>query len=96
MILTQDVIDYGEPYVTAYYSGSTGGGNWYTGSLDSNMQIEVSQSFKQRSKKDLDVNVTDIVQTWYSSSKNATGAGVTFTTMSNDGFIVKWEDVYRI
>tara|TARA_R110001606_G_scaffold352769_3_gene503209 strand:+ start:2456 stop:3889 length:1434 start_codon:yes stop_codon:yes gene_type:complete len=90
--ITQDVIDYGEPYVTAYYSGSTGGGNWYTGSLDSNMQIEVSQSFKQRSKKDLDVNVTDIVQTWYSSSKNATGAGVTFTTMSNDGFIVKWED----
>jgi hypothetical protein len=56
------------------------------------MQIEVTQSFILRSQKDLNANVTDIVQTWYSSSKNATGAGITFTTMSNDGFIVKWED----
>jgi len=51
-----------------------------------------TQSFTLRSQKDLNANVTDIVQTWYSSSKNATGAGTTFTTMSNDGFIVKWED----
>ena len=87
-----DDIDYGEPYVAAFYSGSTGGGNWYTGSLDPNLNIEVTQSFTLRSQKDLNADVTDIVQTWYSSSKNATGAGTTFTTMSNDGFIVKWED----
>ena len=86
-------INYGEDYVTSFYSGSnTGGGNWYTGSLDSSLNIYVSQSFTLRSQKDLNVNVTDIVQTWYSSSKNVTGAGTTFTTMSNDGFIVKWED----
>jgi len=78
-------------YATASFSGSDtgGGGNWYTGSLDSNMQIKVSQSFKQRSKKDLDVNVSDIVQTWYSSSKLISGD---YTKMVNDGFIVKWED----
>ena len=85
-------INFGEPYVKANFSSSAGGGNWYTGSLDSSMQIEVTQSFTLRSQKDLNANVTDIVQTWYSSSKNATGAGTTFTTMSNDGFIVKWED----
>ena len=77
-------------YVTASWSGSdTGGGNWYTGSLDTNMQIEVSQSFTLRSEKDLNVNVTDIVKTWYSSSKNIDG---TYTRIVNDGFIVKWED----
>jgi hypothetical protein len=78
-------------YATASFSGSDtgGGGNWYTGSLDSNMQIKVSQSFKQRSKKDLDVNVSDIVQTWYSSSKSIAGD---YTRMENNGFIVKWED----
>ena len=86
-------ITFGEAYVAAYYSGSTsGGGNWYTGSLDETMNIKVSQSFTLRSEKDLNVNVTDIVQTWYSSSKNATGAGTTFTKIVNDGFIVKWED----
>jgi hypothetical protein len=78
-------------YATASFSGSDtgGGGNWYTGSLDSNMQIKVSQSFKQRSKKDLDVNVSDIVQTWYSSSNSIAGD---YTRMENNGFIVKWED----
>lgn len=90
--ITPEDIEFGVPYVKANYSSSAGGGNWYTGSLDSNMQIEVTQSFSLRSQKDLNANVTDIVQTWYSSSKNATGAGITFTTMSNDGFIVKWED----
>lgn len=83
-------IEYGEPYVSAFYSGSIGGGNWYTGSLDSNMQIGVSQSFTLRSQKDLNVNVSDIVKTWYSSSKGISG---NYTNIVNDGFIVKWEDI---
>ena len=42
-------------YVTASWSGSDnqGGGNWYTGSLDTNANIEVSQCFTLRSEKDL-------------------------------------------
>ena len=80
-----------EAYVTASWSGSNnqGGGTWYTGSLDTNAQIEVSQCFTLRSTKDLNANVTDIVKTWYSSSKSISG---TYTNIVNDGFIVKWED----
>ena len=78
-------------YVTASWSGSQneGGGNWYTASLDPNAQIEASQCFTLRSQKDLNVNVSDIVKTWYSSSKAIAG---TYTNIVNDGFIVKWED----
>ena len=80
-----------EAYVTASWSGSNnqGGGTWYTGSSDTNAQIEVSQCFTLRSTKDLNANVTDIVKTWYSSSKSISG---TYTNIVNDGFIVKWED----
>ena len=78
-------------YVTASWSGSNnqGGGNWYTGSLDTNANIEVSQCFTLRSEKDLNAPVTDIIKTWYSSSKGIAG---TYTRIVNDGFIVKWED----
>ena len=77
-------------YVTASWSGSDnqGGGNWYTGSLDTNANIEVSQCFTLRSEKDLNAPVTDIIKTWYSSSKGIAG---TYTRIVNDGFIVKWE-----
>ena len=79
------------PYVTASWSGSNnqGGATWYTGSLDTNANIEVSQCFTLRSQKDLNAPVTDIVKTWYSSSKGIAG---TYTNIVNDGFIVKWED----
>ena len=46
------------------------------------------QSFQNQSP-DIRMNVTDIVKTWYSSSKNIAG---TYTNIVNDGFIVKWED----
>jgi|TARA_R100000081_G_C4818169_1_gene177011 hypothetical protein len=80
-----------DTYVTASWSGSDnkGGCNWYTGSSDTNAQIEVTQSFTLRSIKDLNANVTDIVKTWYSSSKGIAG---TYTNIENNGFIVKWED----
>tara|TARA_R100001509_G_scaffold165357_2_gene146587 strand:- start:2706 stop:3860 length:1155 start_codon:yes stop_codon:yes gene_type:complete len=84
--LTQDF----GTYVTASWSGShIGGGNWFTGSNDpNNPKIEVTQSFDLRSKKDLNIDVTDIVNVWYSSSKSLGS----FTNIANEGFIGKWED----
>jgi len=77
-------------YVNAYYSESIGGGNWFTGSSDIlNINIKVTQSFSLRSEKDLNVNVTDIVNVWYSSS-NDIGEN---TNIINEGFLIKWEDI---
>ena len=78
------------PYVTASFTaGYSGGGTWYTGSDDpNNTNLEVTQSFTPRSQKDLNVNVTDIVKVWYSSSKSIGG----YTDIQNNGFIVKWEN----
>jgi len=77
-------------YVTAsWQTGTPGGGTWFTGSTDTNNpNIEVTQSFKLRSDKDLNADVSDIVNVWYSSSNNIGG----FTDIQNNGFIVKWED----
>ena len=77
-------------FVTAsWQTGTPGGGTWFTGSTDpNNPNIEVTQSFKLRSDKDLKVDVSDIVNVWYSSSNNIGG----FTDIQNNGFIVKWED----
>lgn len=78
-----------DTYVTASWSGSSGGGNWYTGSNDpNNTNIEVTQSFDLRTKKDLDADVSDIVKVWYSSSNSIGG----YTNINNNGFIVKWEE----
>ena len=80
-----------DTFVTASWSGSfSGGGTWFTGSTDTNNpNIEVTQSFKLKSDKDLNADVSDIVNVWYSSSNNIGG----FTDIQNNGFIVKWEDV---
>ncbi len=76
--------------VTAsFISASPGGGNWYTASADTNLQLEYSQSFNLRTAKDINTNVTDIVKTWYSSSKSISG---TYTNIVNNGFILKWSD----
>ena len=78
-------------YVTASFSGSNnqGGATWYTGSSDPyNTNLEATQSFTLRSQKDLNVPVTDIVKVWHSSSKSIGG----YTNITNDGFIVKWEN----
>jgi len=70
-----------QPYVTAsYINTNKGGGVWFTGSSNPNLNVVSSQSFDIRSNKDFDVVVTDIVKGWYSSS------------FSNNGFIVKWDD----
>jgi len=77
-------------YVTASYSGSStiGGGTWYTGSSDpNNTKLTPTQSFDIRTTKDIDINVSDIIKVWYSSSKSIGG----YTNIQNNGFIVKWE-----
>lgn len=77
-------------YVTASWSESMeGGGTWYTGSNDpNNTKVTASVEYQLRSEKDLNADVSDIVNIWYSSSKNIGG----YTNIVNDGFIVKWED----
>jgi hypothetical protein len=64
------------PYVTASFSGTTGGGTWYTGS-SLGLNIIHTQSFSYSDPLDLNVDVTNTVLNWYSSS------------IVNDGFIVK-------
>ena len=77
-------------YVTGSYSGSfLGGGNWYTGSSDPyNTSLTPTQLFDYRTTKDLNVNVSDIVKVWDLSSKSIGS----YTSIENQGFIVKWED----
>jgi hypothetical protein len=69
------------PYITAsFQSSNPGGGTWYTGSSNTSVtssNIQVTQSLNTTSIKDLNINVTDIVKLWNSSS------------ISNYGFIVR-------
>jgi len=78
-------------YVTASWSGSSneGGGVWFTGSDDpTHTNLTPTQSFLYRSEKDLNLDVSDIVKVWYSSSNSIGG----YTDIQNNGFIVKFED----
>ena len=78
---------------TAIANGT--GGSWWTGSsgfvrAGDDLVITASQEYTLRSTKDLDVDVSDIVTMWYSSSGAVNIAGL--VTKPNDGFLVKWED----
>ena len=57
--------------ITGSYSSVSGGGNWYTSSY--------TQSFSYYDDKDININVTPIVNSWYSSS------------IANNGFLIKQE-----
>jgi hypothetical protein len=66
------------PYVTGSWSGSSsGGGNWYTGSSISGLNVRSTQSFTYYDDKDINVNVTDTIKAWYSGA------------IVNQGFLVK-------
>lgn len=79
-------------YVTAsFYSTEPGGAEWYTGSTDPNLVLPVTQSFDIKTKKDLDMQVTDIVKTWYSQSKGVNP----YTAIENNGFILKWSSEFE-
>ena len=81
------------PLTTASFSGSdnAGGATWYTGSggYAGIGSLEFTQSFNLRSDKDLNVNMTDAVKVWYSSSKDLAGVPI---KINNEGFIIKWQD----
>ena len=68
-------------YTTASYGEVTGGGTWYTGSA-LGLNVIQSQTYNYTSNKDLNVNVTNTILNWYSSSNSLGG-------FSNDGFIIK-------
>ena len=74
-----------QTYATAsYVAGNIGGGNWYTGS-NLGLNVTHSQILDYASEKDLNVDVTNTIRTWYSSSKLLGG-------FPNDGFLVKQSD----
>lgn len=66
-------------YVTASFKDDNkGGGSWYTGSADGN--IEATQTFNKNSDHDLNIDVTNIVMKHYSGS------------LDNYGMIIKLPD----
>jgi hypothetical protein len=78
-----------QPYITSSSPDNSGGGSWYTGSSNpNNLKIKTTQSFSNRQVNDLNLDVTDIVNVWYSSSKGINP----YTNIENNGFIVKLED----
>lgn len=79
------------PFLTSSYTnGNSGGGTWYTGSNNPNISsIEKSKTFSIRSSKDLDVNVTDHIKLWYSSSNDLDSG---YIKVNNEGFILKWDN----
>ncbi len=53
--------------VTASYSGTLGGGNWYYSSSNISVSpIYSTQSFSYTESSDIDVNITNIIKAWYS------------------------------
>ena len=79
------------PYVTGSYSGSISdglkngvGGNWYSGSNYTLNGVVTTQSFGLRSVKDLNMNVTNIIDAWYTGSKDSP-----INKINNNGFILK-------
>lgn len=73
-----------EAYSTGSYGNVEGGGTWYTGS-SLGLDVTQSQVYNYSSNKDLNVDVTNTIKTWYSASNSLGG-------FSNDGFIIKQSD----
>jgi hypothetical protein len=71
-------------YVTASFQSTLpGGGNWYTGSNLSLDPVTASQTFSYADTKDVFVDVTNTVETWYSYSLDDRNG------FKNEGFLVK-------
>jgi hypothetical protein len=69
--------------ITGSYGDVEGGGTWYYNSA-LGLDIAPTQVYNYTSNKDLNVNVTGIIKTWYSQSKSLTSDG-----FDNNGFIIK-------
>jgi len=73
----------GGPGYTSSFNPSyspQGGGNWFLSSSDGSIDYPVTQSFGPRTQFDMNINITSMVEDWYSGS------------LPNNGIIVKWED----
>lgn len=82
------------PYITGSYSGSISqglengtGGTWYSGSAFTSRSLPSTQTFGLRSTKDLNVDVTNMIHAWYTSSKQ-----LPINKIDNNGFIIKISD----
>ena len=69
-------------YVTASFSSIPGGGTWYTGS-NLGLNVISTKTYDYYSDKDINVDVTNTVKTWYSNSIDSNNG------FPNDGFLVK-------
>jgi hypothetical protein len=69
--------------ITGSYGNVEGGGTWYYNSA-LGLDITPTQVYNYTSNKDLNVDVTGIIKTWYSQSKSLTSDG-----FDNNGFIIK-------
>tara|TARA_R110000803_G_scaffold169760_1_gene232770 strand:+ start:2442 stop:3608 length:1167 start_codon:yes stop_codon:yes gene_type:complete len=82
-------IPFANPGVTFDYDyryAPPGGGNWYQ--YQSNAQpLSSSQEYTYSSNKDLNVDVTPIINAWLTGSVNVPGIGN--VPMSNEGFLIK-------
>ena len=73
----------GGPGYTSSFNPSyspQGGGKWFLSSSDGSIDYPVTQSFGPRTQFDMNINITSMVEDWYSGS------------LPNNGIIVKWED----
>jgi hypothetical protein len=77
-----DLATFGTFATASFISTNGGGGNWYTGS-NAGLAITESQVLSYASDKDLNVDVTNYVNTWVSNSFNSSDG------FSNDGFLIK-------
>ena len=74
-------------YVTASFEDALpGGGNWYTGSNLSLDPVTQSQTFNYSDTKDIIVDVSNTVETWYSYSVDSSNG------FENQGFLIKQPD----
>ncbi len=69
-----------------YRYAPPGGGTWYAYN-ESGQSLSSSQVYTYNSDKDLNVDVTTMVNYWLTGSANVPGIGV--VSMSNDGFLIK-------
>ena len=79
------------PYVkNSFLDDNIGGETWFTGSDHPGIgDLKATQSLGLKLPYDLNLNVTNALKVWYSSSKDIND---TYTNIPNNGFIVKWED----
>ena len=70
-------------YSVASFSGSVGGGNWYTGST-LGLDIVNYQTFSYGNSIDLKLDVTNYIKNWYTASLVDAAKG-----FPNNGFLVK-------